>query len=512
MNNSKMWLGVALCALLGCSDKDGPRLPVVGDDPRAVENGLLFLDDDAPQAYLLDVTKKEPKVKQIDLPAGAKLALQRPGQKQDQVVVLTSGLAAVRGDGENQPEVEAHVLVIAAAGEPALYPLGSRFENLTLSDDGRYGVAYAPSAGFSFGTSIAVVDLDMPPLAGSNPRLINVTSLDGQVPNRFVFSPEAQVAGEKRRFLITLSTNDINLIDLGHLERGEVTIPLTLGNTGESFDPEQLVFAGDQIYLQSRGASDVLVIQLTETTLQANRHGFAVSLLSLPVGDSLQGIALLGTGDAQRLLALSSRGGRVIDPRTGNGVDLDLSGSYTHAITFKARSPSDDTLSERAVLYGKDSRIAFMDLSENGSAIASSVEEIPLNQDVTSALPLIERKQLVLTHDGDQVSLVDLEERTVSPLTLGTQVDVSLLDGERARLWITTADGSLGTLDLKTLAPSRILLDADAKGLVPIRGKRALMAVIHPSESGFVTLLDADKPNLDDATSLLGFLWNGILE
>ncbi len=503
---------LAVCAAIGCADQDAPRLPEVGAHaPRAVENGLLFLDDEAPRGYLLDVTKSK-DVKQLDLPEGVKLALQRPGQKKDQVVLLTSGVAALRRDGDNQPEIEAHVVVIAAEGETARYPLGSRFEALTPSDDGRYVVAYEPSEGFSFGTSIAVIDLQTRPMLGANPRLINVTSLDGQVPERFVFSPEAQVAGEKRRFLITLSTNDINLIDLGHLERGDVTIPLTLGNSGESREPEQLLFAGDQIYLQSRGASDVLVIQLTETPLQVNRHGFAVSLLSLPVGSPLKGIALVGEGASQRLLALSEAGGRVIDPRTGNGVDLELTGTYTHAIVFEARSPNDDTSSERAVLYGRDSRIAFMDLSANGSAIASSVEEIPLAQDVVDALPLTDRKQLVLTHSGDQVSLVDLEERTVAPLTLGTQVEVSLLDAKRARLWITTSDGSLGTLDLKSLVPSRILLDADAGGLVPIRGKEARMAVIHPSQSGFVTLLDADRPSLDDATTLLGFLWNRILE
>ena len=83
------------------------------------------------------------------------------------------------------------------------------------------------------------------------------------------------------------------------------------------------------------------------------------------------------------------------------------------------------------------------------------------------------------------------------------------LDVEHARVWITTQDGGLGTLDLKTLIPSRILLDADARQVVSLGDE---LAVIHPSQSGFVTLFDADKPSLGSARALLGFFWDGVLE
>jgi len=505
---TRIWMGLALCGALGCSDQGPERLPAVSNaGAHAIENGLLFLDETEPQGYVLDFTQKDAKVKQIDLPEGDKTALQRPGQAQDQVVLLTTGVAADRSAGANDPEVEAHLVLIDRTGEKSRYPLGSRFGSFVLSGDGRYAVAYAPAAGFSFGTSIAVVDLDAVPQVGTNPRLINVTSLDGQVPARFVFSP----AELERRFLVTLATDYVNLIDLQHLERGEVTIPLTLPGSGASLVPNDILFDGDQIYIQSTGASDVLVAQLTDTPLDVNAHGFEVSLLSLPAGAYLRGIALIGKDETQRLLALSDGGARVIDPRTGNGVDLALNGAYEEALSFEASSPSDARSGKRVLLYGSDSRVAFLDVSESGEIGSGDQEEIPLPAGVESAFPLLENRQIVLTHRSDQVSLVDLEARTVSPLTLDTAVFSTLLDAERARLWITTLDGSLGTLDLDSLVPSRILLEGEAKQLVLVRGESTRMAVVHPSESGFVTLLDADKPSLSGAKALLGFFWNGVL-
>lgn len=505
---SKVWLGLALCGAFGCSDQEPERLPdVLSGRTRAVENGLLFLDESESQGYLLDITQKDPSVKLVDLPEGEKTARQRPGQAQDEVVLLTSGQAAVRGAGENEPEIEAHLVVVDKTGEKARYPLGSRFGSFVLSDDGRYAVAYAPAAGFAFGTSIAVVDLTVQPRPGENPRLLNVTSLDGQVPARFVFSP----ATEKRRFLVTLANDYVNLIDLEHLERGEVTIPLTLPDSGESLFPNDLVFAGDQIYIQSAGARDVLVVQLTETPLDVNSHGFEVSLRSLPAGAYLRGIAMVGSGDTQRLLALSDAGARVIDPLTGTGLDLQLTGVYDEALPFTASSPSDAKPGLRVLLYGTEARLAFLDVSETGDITSGDEEELPLPRGVAGAFPLLENKQLVLTHETDQVSLVDLQERTVSPLSLGTNVASTYLDAERSRLWITTSDGSLGTVDLQSLLPSQILLEGLSRELVLVRGETPRMVVVHASESGFVTLLDADKPSLNGAESLLGFFWNGVL-
>ncbi len=509
----RVWLGATLSLVVACGDDDETRLPVVGTYPaHAVENGLLFLDDSGPQGYLLDVTQKTPKVKHVDLPQGQKSAFQRPGQKTDEVVLLTAGLAATRERGDKQPEVEAHVVVVGALGERARYPLGSRFGSLSLSEDGRYAVAYAPQAGFSFATSIAVVDLEKPPVAGANPRLINVTSLDGTAPTRFMFSPELDSAGERRRFLFTLGTNHINMLDLGHLERGDITIPLTLPNTGETLEPNDILFAGSEIYVQSRGADAVLVLQLTKVALNLNRHGFAVSLDTLPLGSSLLGIEFVGNGEARRLLAMTNDGARLINRDTGNGKDLEVAGGYENALTFEGRSPSDDAVGQRALLYGSGAKIAFVDLSQDADAVGGNTEEYQLSEGVTRALLLSKRNQLVLTHAGEQLSLVDLEERTVAPLSLGNSVAATYLDASEARLWITTTEGSLGTLDLASLSPSQILLDADARALVPIRGESAQIAVIHPSASGFVTLLQADKPSLDSAQALLGFFWGGVLK
>jgi hypothetical protein len=503
------WLGLAWA---GCSSDAEVTLPQASR-ALAVEDGLLFLDDFKPVAYLLDVERERPTVRRLELPEGERTGFARPGAERDEALVLTSGVDGGRERGELTAEVRAHLVAIDATGERARYELPSRFSRLTLSDDGRYAVVHAPEAGFSIGTGIAVVDLDAPFSKGTNPRSLNVTSLDGQAPPRFIFSDEVDAAGEKRRFLLSLATNYINILDLGHLDRGEVTIPLTLPGESRSLVPNTVAFDGDQIYVQSLGATDILVVQLTATPLDVNSHGFETSLLALPTGHDLLGMLIVGQGDEKRVIALGNGVISVIDPRTSAAQTLSVSGRYDSGTLFDARAPNDDEIRARALLYGvADNRVAFVDVRGLGQGGASAIEEVAVSDYVRRVDPLIERGYAVLGHDSSQVSLLDLERRTATPLSLGASVARTYLDVERARLWLSTDDGRLGTVDLGALVPEEILLDAPARSFVPMRGQRARIAVVHGAESGFVTLLDAEAPSRSTADALIGFFWDAFLD
>ena len=68
----------------------------------------------------------------------------------------------------------------------------------------------------------------------------------------------------------------------------------------------------------------------------------------------------------------------------------------------------------------------------------------------------------------------------------------------------------VGLLDLQSGATSELLLDADVHHFVPLVDARQV-AVVHASQQGEISLIDADHPTREKATNLHGILeWNRI--
>jgi hypothetical protein len=477
---------------------------------QAVESGIVFVDTQRPRAYVLSLDSRSPDARAFALPEGEAQLFAWPGHE-GKKLVLTSGAAAF-GRGEDIFEEErSHVLVVDAAGVVEDYELPGRFAALSIADDGSHAVAHSPDQAFAVATAVALIDLESG-AAADNPRTLSLRSLDGTAPQRFVFTPEAQIAGQKRRLLLSLSDNYLNLVDVDHAERGDVTIELVLPGDGRSVTPEQVELSGDRIFVRSSGTSDVLVIQLTEVALDQNRHGFETSLLTLPVGEPVAGMKLIGE-EASCLLSFASGRLIAIDPASGRSQALPVRGDYTSALSYRSRAPNDDDVRGRLLLWGAGSMIAFVDEPTDASLSEASVEEVSVSDDVRELYALSARNLVVLSHGASRVSLVDLAERTVTPLALPGSSERVVVDVARERLWVAFGEGRLGTVSLgPSLETKEILLDAPAENVLIVEGRTPRVAVLHRSESGFVTLLDAEQPSRSSARVLLGFLWAGLLD
>jgi hypothetical protein len=180
---------------------------------------------------------------------------------------------------------------------------------------------------------------------------------------------------------------------------------------------------------------------------------------------------------------------------------------------FRGATPFDDTVSDHALLVEKDNRhLAFIDLDVSSEVVAPDPELLDLGHAIAQVLPLLDRKLAIVSHQDGALSLVDLEQRTVVPVATGDTPSAVQVDEAHARLWVATEEGSLGTIDLNTLSGEQIFLDAPAVSLVVVPGAHARVAVGHESNSGHVTLLDAQKPARDTARALRDFIWSGLFD
>ncbi len=514
MNSRTRFVGVAWCCLsvlVGCESAEPRVRPDVDErSALAVEDGVLFLDHHEPYAYLLDLTSKEPTARAIALGEGDRRSLVRPPASRGEAVVLTSGVAAEKVDGKVRDEVPAYLSVVGKKGQLRRYELPQRFRELTLSEDGRYAVAYR-AQDFSVGPTIAIVDLEAKP-SERNPVAKSLDSMTSAKPLRFLFSEEQMIAGEKRRLMLSLLENNVQIVDLDHLERPALKVELSLPSEARTLIPEQVLFDGSEIYVQT-GGTEVLVIQLAASSGREFPSGFRPSLLTLPTDAKIRGIALSGEGEDRRLIALTAGQMVVLDPITGLGEPVELQGTYESVLRFEAGSPNDDAERERLLLLGRGSSVAFVDGTDANTLAFGGVEELDVGAPITSFFPLLERNQVIVSHDLSGVTLIDLEQRTIAPLVLPSDARQVLLDAEHERLWISFSDERIGTLALgSSLVAKELLLDEPAQQLVIVGGKRAQVVAVHDSDAGFATVFDAERPTRADARALLGFFWNGLLD
>jgi hypothetical protein len=199
---------------------------------------------------------------------------------------------------------------------------------------------------------------------------------------------------------------------------------------------------------------------------------------------------------------------RVIDTLSGAGESSGFSGKYTGVHVFQGSSPFDAEPRTRALLYSSsDTRLGFVDLQSELPGSERSVDTLTLSGGVQgvafpSASPLA-----IVTQTNGKVSIVDLEERTVSLLDAGNQVTRLVLD-ERPGVqlaWLLTSSGSLGTLDLTRRTPRELLLEKAGTFVIPVDVDGPRMAIGQGTNGGDLLLLDATEPSRATAREIEGF-------
>ena len=522
MNNTMLarW-SCALVLLAGCNEINGEREGDLGQSLQVkqgsvgIDRSLVMVTEQSEKALVLelDALGKPPTV--IDLPSAPVLVQKRNGA--DEALVLCRGQR-----GTAQEDAEPGVLeVISPNGDARSYTLGSPFDALTQSDDGRYALAYRTDTSdrlLENRNEIAIIDLDR---EGEDAVHTRTLLSFGDSPAKVLFSPAMTILGEERRLAIVLSTRNVSLIDLEHLDREETTVQLSQEG-GSAVTPTQVLFAANDPVLYVRGATadDLFAFDLTarpggvEDDHGVQHNDFRPTINQLGVGASPSDMALYGSGDDARLLTLTESGQNavVVNTSTGQATPITLGASAQSVLVFESTSPRDDNVATRALLYTVgSSTITFADLADIEERKSRNLDTLMLAQSVTKLIPMLS-ESLALAIHGDGVSLIDLASRTASPISSNAQLNEALFDEIGRRFWVAPPHQRwVGMLDLETGTPGEVLLDADVSEVVPLFDA-GLIAVIHRNDVGHVTVLDLDSPDRENARSVRGFLLAAALD
>lgn len=506
--------------------------------PATLENALFYASDSTAggSSFILDVASKDVKVVHHDLPAGPIQTFARPGSNGREVVVFTAGAVAHQDGGTHVPAVPAHVIVFNRDGEVLRQVLSSQYSQLALSDDGKYGIAYGSSGNFVLQNAVEVISFDKamatdPAIKAGAATKIDL-SLDGRVPTSFVFEPTTSTT---RRLAIAPLSNALQVIDLVHPEQGEFSI--TLSNTG-TLQPQKIVFAGDQFFVQNQSSTQILSFQIIPASTGA--HPFQLSPTIIAASAPVADLTTAGSGDSLRLLALTTQL-EVIDPLVDSSTKIAGVNQFTQVFKFDGKSPLDAVVAPRAALYSAGrSQVGFVDLGNETAWATRNVDVIELGDPLVGLTPVPGKNLVLASHSTNRVSVIDLEKRTVKRVLLDSSSSTTLLDpyGASLRLWVATTSGSLGVIDLQSFASTEVPLTFHYATTGVSSGTRPTLntgtafysspdlllvpgasgtpnrriAVLQTGTSGRVTLLDADNPTPESALEVLGFFLAGLFD
>jgi hypothetical protein len=517
---------VLVCLLaggFGCGERDDALDEALTlQAPVALRDQLVFVDRAGARAFVLDVAGKHPEAEAeiVDLPHDPTLAVRRKGAN-NEVLILALGRRAT-ADEDAEP---AKLAVLNGDGKLRAYTLGNPFDRLAQSDDGRYALLFKSDSAkrlIDNPNEIAIVDLSKAPKDDGAIDLRTLQNL-GELPQSVVFSPTMNIVGDDRRLAIVLSHKNVTLIDLDHLDRLETTVQLSATGDG-AVEPAQVAFNPNapELYVRGAASNDVFVFNLSARPGGSGdddppHNDFRPFIDQLGVGGLPSDMTLYQTDTTTRLLVLtaSTQQASIVDAGTSGVTNVGLPARASHALLFDAPSPRDREASTRALLYEDNgTTLMFLDLADVEARGSRNVEEVALEQPIAKLIALPEEQRVLVLHPAEGVSVVDLVNRTVSPLSSATALVDAPFDAERHRLWVgPSGQPRVGWLDLTSGDTHELLLDANITTLVPMFDAGRL-AVVHgdPEGVGYVTLIDAKNPSRETATSIRGFAIAGLLD
>jgi hypothetical protein len=333
------------------------------------------------------------------------------------------------------------------------------------------------------------------------------------------------ILGEDRRLAVVLSDTNVTLIDLTHLNRLETTVDLSGAQGDALVKPKQVLFNPNRPELYVRGASsnDIFVFTLaeragsdTESAGMRPHNDFRPSIDQLGVGGLPSDMALYETEDTTRLLVLSAQTQQasIVDTATSQITSVTLPSPATKVLLFDAASPRDDQKARRALLYQPaGDTVLFLDLEELETRGSRNLEPLRLSNSIAKVIPLLEQGQVLFLHpEGQGVSLVELARRTINLISSNAPLTDATFDAERKRLWVgPVGQDFVGWLDLQSGDTQEVLLDAQIATMVPMLNVGKI-AILHESDVGHITVIDAAKPERETAHSARGFLISGLLD
>jgi hypothetical protein len=492
--------------------------------PVPLKDRIAWVDTALDRVVSLDLTTDTPRVDSV--PIGRNAVYATPSADRDHLLVITRGEEALARGRRDEPPRLFDVDLTHPDVPPIAYEVGSPFDRIAVSSDGRVAVAYFSTKGpddagfFRNPNEMAFVDLQAQPAEGTNPILKTLRAF-GSTPTGVVLSPPMSVPGSddpsQRTFAFVFSHNVVTVVDCAHADRSEVS--LRLDAAGASVDPQEVVFApaSSTAYLRSNGARDVLQVVLeNDPPIAGDSHGndYRPLLAELGAGGGPADITVFDDAGGKRWVLAATPTTRevvVIDTDTAQFRRVATDDAIDRITMFPPDKPTVAVLASLGASLPRVELMSLEDLANNLKAIR--LQTIDLGQPVRDVVPVPGRDLAMIVHDDNRtvLSLLDVTFGSVAPLDgVGRLDSYAFTAAGDYLVGTTSAVPRLGFLDLSNLHPSNLRLDAPPARVLAL-GNGKLVAD-HGDPFGRVTIVPHPGASRDEAIVLDGFLLTDVLQ
>lgn len=501
---------LALASLVGlaaCSD-DSPPTASLGAPAGALSvavtnSSALLVQANLGQLWELQVRGQQVDVRQSRLP--------------DDVVATQVTADRIFALSQSPPTLT----VLGEQGLEASYALPSSYDKLTLSEDGRFAIAwYGPDSTGGPGTvlfnanEVTVVDRQA---AGGG---VQTFSLNGLRTNRMQVLAPFSLGGEEVYYAMAIGRAEVALVKLTATDSAnrQRLVPLadpsfqTSYRLDDVFCPPQAANAVDhRCFLLATGARDVFAIDLVPGADAGGRelqpsvnliglYGPAASMTPFQVDGAWK---LLVTSE-------STTDAAIVDARNTTADRLLL----PQALTRVSSWTDDADNIPRALLWRPGLTVLYFAelpaLVEQGGAALRARQLRDRVGTVSLVLEDGTNKAVVAYQGGGGLGVVDLVRRTETPIPATTQIVSQVIYGD---LWVGVPANlpTLATVNLQTEAVGAFDLPAVATALhvIPEAG---WLLVRHDDMSGWMTLFDLARLEDGPQAELRGLFFTGLLD
>jgi len=514
--------------LTACWSDDRPiqwQRPRTVLGPIALKSHVAYVDSALDRVVLVDVTGDAAAISRTAIGRRALTAV--ASANHHELYVITRGEQAVhRGERDEAPAL--WVIDAQHPSAPAVgYAIGSPFDRVASSPDGKLAVAYYAAGGsdpdgvFRNPNELAVIDLASPP-GPSNPALVTIRAF-GSAPDGVTLSPPMVVPGSAdptpRSFAFILAAGNLTVLDASHPDRHEISIRLDLGGSGVI--PREVVFApgSASAYVRSDHARDVLQVLLQADPPErgdSHANDYRAVVAELGAGGGPTDVAVYDDARGRRVvLAATPDTGEIlaIDADTAQFRSIPIGDPIDRILVF----PGDDGVPHRALfasLRAALPRLYVLALDQLGDPLAAvRLVPIALDKPVRDVVAIPGRELAMVVHDDARTVLgvVDLATAATAPLQGVGKLDAyDFLPDGSALIGATTGVARVGVVAFDNLHPTDVRLDDPPLHLLATANGKIF--VDHGGPFGHATILPSVTGGRSDAVVLTGFLTAGLLD
>ena len=513
---------VAALSLAGCAEE----LPERWFSPLQFEP----LDLDGQQVYVSSSAQRAVVVDPVRTPDGVGLDIrvQEAGQHPGAAGVSSDAASYYVVDEERR---ELHI-TNASTGTKQRLELDSAFDRIAVDPAGDFLLLYF--SGASDGQVVA-----------RNLNEIGIVDLRGDAEATFLtlssrpiaveFAPAFDLAGDEQRIAVVSSVNEVTVLDLNELEEPDDAlreVPLTISEADEVKNPVSIAFDTTpdddnpdvaRVYVLASASNDITEISLQPAVLPDAPRKLDLAVNQLAAGHAPSRMMLLELPIGTRMLAIDSRQPRftLVDVTSGESAtfDLPMTQPAQELLYYETTVEVDgEPVPERRVLAWSPNQTIVSVIRPETIAIEGdeptlgrSVEAIRLER-APSKVQLADglSDRAIAFHAGVSAgfTILDLRKNNDIPIQGGSLSDV-YFDGEFAyavfqslpNLTVFGLDGHPTNFDLPQIGRD-VYLDVED----------ALLLVRHDDPAGSFTVLDANDPRIENASTYRNVFLHQLLD